>query len=144
MRLHATVRQPLHALPPSLNGLTIRLSARIWTARSRRGIARQSGCMDTQRTKWSGGRAPRFCETIRDRYEDPKSPYGIAAVVRTGTPAFVANISDEMIVSAADGDQERIRLVRALAPRSYICVPLVARGRTLGALSFATAESGRH
>jgi signal transduction histidine kinase len=33
--------------------------------------------------------------------------------------------------------------VRALGPRSYICVPLIARGRTLGALAFITTESDR-
>ena len=83
-------------------------------------------------------------QTIRDRYEDPSSPYSIAAVVRTGNPVLIPTLSDEMIVAAARGDQERIRLVRALALRSYICVPLIARGRTLGALCFATSESGRH
>src|SRR5436305_6604746 len=34
-------------------------------------------------------------------------------------------------------------MTRSLGLTSYICVPLVARGRSLGALTLATAESGR-
>jgi len=83
-------------------------------------------------------------QTLRERYEDASSPYSIEAVILSGNPVLITHRSDDMLVAAANGDQERIRLVRALAPRSYICVPLMARGRTLGALSFATAESGRH
>jgi signal transduction histidine kinase/CheY-like chemotaxis protein len=59
-------------------------------------------------------------------------------------PAFVPCITDEMIVAAARGDEERINLVRSLGLLSYICVPLVSHGRTLGALTFVTAASSRH
>ena len=56
---------------------------------------------------------------------------------------MVKEISDDMIVAAAHGDEERIRLVRSLGMRSYMIVPLTAHGRTFGALTLATAESGR-
>ena len=84
-----------------------------------------------------------LASTIRSRYEDPTSPYSPASVVRTGTPAMLREVSDDMIVAAARGDAERVALVRSLGLRSYIIVPLTARGRTLGALTLATAESGR-
>jgi len=80
---------------------------------------------------------------LRTRYEDANSPYSAAQVVRTGTPAMLQEITDDMIVASAHGDQERIAFVRSLGLRSYIIVPLTARGRTLGALTLATAESGR-
>jgi len=81
--------------------------------------------------------------TIRECYEDPDSPYSVAAVVRTARPTIVPRISDEMIQRAARGDGECIRLLRLLGLASYIGVPLVAHGRTLGALSFVSAESKR-
>jgi PAS domain S-box-containing protein len=84
-----------------------------------------------------------LARTIRDRYEDPRSPYSIQHVIRTGEPAMISQITDDMIVAAAKGDQERIEMVRSLGLVSYVCVPLVAHGRTLGALTFASAESGR-
>jgi signal transduction histidine kinase/CheY-like chemotaxis protein len=56
---------------------------------------------------------------------------------------MVKEVSDDMIVAAARGDADRIALIRSLGLRSYMIVPLTARGRTLGALTLATAESGR-
>jgi signal transduction histidine kinase len=40
-------------------------------------------------------------------------------------------------------DEEHLRLLRTLGLRSYICVPLTVSGKTIGVLTFATAESGR-
>ncbi|PYQ73856.1 MAG: histidine kinase [Acidobacteria bacterium] len=82
-----------------------------------------------------------LAKMVRARYEDPNSPNSVACVVRTSTPALVPLITDEMIVAAARGDQERVDLVRSLGLMSYVCVPLVSHGRTLGALTFATAAS---
>jgi PAS domain S-box-containing protein len=81
---------------------------------------------------------------VRRRYEDSTMPYSVSRVIRTGTPAMIPEITDEMIVAAARGDQERIGMVRSLGLKSYISVPLMAGGRALGALTLATAESGRH
>jgi signal transduction histidine kinase/CheY-like chemotaxis protein len=52
-------------------------------------------------------------------------------------------ITDEMLVAAAAGDDELLRLVRRLGLVSYVCLPLMVHGSMLGALTFATAESGR-
>jgi PAS domain S-box-containing protein len=84
-----------------------------------------------------------LARSIRDRYEDSKSPYSVPYVINTGESAMVPEVSDEMIVASARGDQERIDLIRSLGLVSYLCVPLTAHGRTLGALTFATAQSGR-
>ena len=84
-----------------------------------------------------------LARTIQSRYEDLSSPFSPAQVARTRTPAMAKEISDDMIVAAARGDSERIALVRSLGVRSYIVVPLAAGARTLGALTLATAESGR-
>ena len=40
-------------------------------------------------------------------------------------------------------DEEHLRILRQLGLKSYICVPLRSRTRTLGVLTFVTAESGR-
>jgi PAS domain S-box-containing protein len=80
---------------------------------------------------------------VRRRYENPNAPYSVTQVIRTGTPAIISEITDDTIVTAARGDAERVRLFRLLGLTSYMCVPLVAGGRSLGALTLATAESGR-
>jgi len=89
---------------------------------------------------------PAKAELARNRPERyPLQPGGqhiVAHVLATGTSEFYADVPDELLVAAAR-DQEHLKLLRALGFRSYICVPLIARGRTLGAITLATSTSGR-
>ena len=81
--------------------------------------------------------------TLQDRYpEAPDAPGGVQHVIRTATAALYPAITDDMLVASAR-DPEHLRAMRALAIRSVIMVPLVAHGRTFGALTFVHAESGR-
>jgi PAS domain S-box-containing protein len=69
---------------------------------------------------------------------------GPAAVVRTNRSELVPEIPDEMLRSAAR-DRRHLAVLRRLRIASYISVPLRARGRTLGAVTFlATAASRRY
>ncbi|MBO0350185.1 PAS domain S-box protein [Phormidium pseudopriestleyi FRX01] len=67
---------------------------------------------------------------------------GIVQVVSSGKPILIPALTEEMRVAAAR-DPEHLRLMRELGCQSCTIVPLVARGRILGAISFAIAESGR-
>ncbi|HYY57408.1 MAG TPA: PAS domain S-box protein, partial [Pyrinomonadaceae bacterium] len=73
---------------------------------------------------------------------DMSAAYGLPNVLRTGRPELVSEIPEWMLLSAAR-DEEHLRIARELGLRSYMIVPLIARGRTLGAITFVTAESGR-
>jgi PAS domain S-box-containing protein len=85
----------------------------------------------------------RLAEELRARYPvDPSSETGVANVIRRGTSELYAEIPDRMLVEAAQ-DAEHLRLMRELGLRSAMVVPLVARGRTIGALTLVAAESGR-
>ena len=55
---------------------------------------------------------------------------------------MMAEIPEDLVERAAR-DEEHKELLRKLGLRSYMVVPLVARGRTLGAISFVSVESGR-
>ena len=84
-----------------------------------------------------------LARTLQDRYpDDPDAPGGIHQVIRTATPAIYPDITDAMLVASAR-DPEHLRAMRELTIRSVIMVPLVAHGRTFGALTFVNAESGR-
>jgi PAS domain S-box-containing protein len=89
------------------------------------------------------GRA-QIAEDIRARYEDPDEPTSAQQVMRTRTMSFIREIDDQMLVTIARGDADFLSKLRALGIVSYICVPIVAHERSLGALTFANAESGRH
>ena len=73
---------------------------------------------------------------------DPESPVGTWNVLRTGQGMLVSDITNEMVV-AGTSDPELLAILRDLGLRSYIGAPLTARGRTMGVLTFVTAESGR-
>lgn len=71
---------------------------------------------------------------------DREAPYGAPAVVRSGQPIAYA-LAGERAAEAAERDL--VDRMHALGMSSALCVPLAVRGRTLGALTFVTAESGR-
>jgi signal transduction histidine kinase len=69
------------------------------------------------------------------------STTGAPNVVRTGKTEYVSQMSDPLL-HIREHDPERIRILRCLGLRSMICAPLIARGRTLGAITLFT-ETGR-
>jgi len=73
---------------------------------------------------------------------DMSAPQGLANVIRTGKPELYPHISSEMAEAAAR-TPEQLEAVRVLRLNSVMIVPLIARGRTLGAMTFVWAESGR-
>jgi PAS domain S-box-containing protein len=84
-----------------------------------------------------------LAEELHRRYPPrPSDASGVTRVLRGGESEWAAEIPDALLAAAAR-DEEHLRLARELGLRSYICVPLRSRGRTLGALTFVTAESGR-
>jgi serine phosphatase RsbU (regulator of sigma subunit) len=58
--------------------------------------------------------------------------------MRTGRSERVEDITDDDL-SAAAVDDEHLALLRALAPRSAVVVPLVSRGRVLGGITLVTS-----
>jgi PAS domain S-box-containing protein len=85
----------------------------------------------------------RWVRDLGARYPlDPDSPVGSPRVIRTGEPEWAAALPDEMLEAAAI-DDEHLRLLRELGFRSYMIVPLRARGTVLGDLALVMAESGR-
>jgi signal transduction histidine kinase/CheY-like chemotaxis protein len=81
-------------------------------------------------------------ELMRHYPPDLQAEVGIGAVFRTGAAEMVRELTDENFARGAK-DERHLSLLRSLGLRSYICVPLVVSGHTLGVLTFATAESGR-
>jgi signal transduction histidine kinase len=65
-----------------------------------------------------------------------------ARVVRTGAPVFADAVTDEMLQATAQND-DHLAVLRQLAPRSSIVVPLEARNRIIGAIAVATVEGGK-
>ena len=66
----------------------------------------------------------------------------VLRVVRTGEPLLVPEFTREMMERLAHDDRHR-ESFRRNGLRSFLIVPLTARGRTLGAITLAFSDSGR-
>ena len=73
----------------------------------------------------------------------PRADSAIVRVVRSGQPEMIAEVTDAMI-DAGTPDLEQRRMAKALGLRSAMVVPLIVGLKPFGAVSFITAESGRH
>jgi PAS domain S-box-containing protein len=86
----------------------------------------------------------RLAEELAARYPpDPEAAYGVPNVIRTKRPELFSEIPDELLQEATVDTPELLEILRELGLRSSMCVPLVARDRVLGAITFVSAESGR-
>jgi PAS domain S-box-containing protein len=87
----------------------------------------------------SKARLARELGEIRFQFD---GPHPIARALRTGQPELVAEVTDAWYAAVAQ-DAEHRRRVRELGSKSNMFVPLVARGRTLGVMTFTITDSGR-
>ncbi len=90
---------------------------------------------DPDKVKWAREITARFPADLH-------APGGVAQVIRTGTPQLVPHMTDAML-SYATQDKEYLALLRQVGFTSIIIAPLTTHGRTIGALSLISAESGR-
>ena len=80
---------------------------------------------------------------LRKTSSNVHTPLSPALVIRTSEPAIVLDVTDGVLVEAAGGDPDRLRVLRSLNLLSYLCIPLRIQGRTIGAVTMARADSGR-
>lgn len=79
---------------------------------------------------------------LQRRYPpEPDGSSGLAKTIRTGQSEIYPVITDALLVATAK-DEEQLAILRQVGFNSAMIVPLVARGRGLGAITFVWAESG--
>ena len=91
--------------------------------------------LDPLKVKWA--------TELEQRYPtNPNDSFGAPQVIRSGQSALYSEVPDSVLYGIAR-DASHLNSLRQVGIKSLICVPMRARGRTLGAISFATAESDR-
>src|SRR5437899_1134690 len=90
---------------------------------------------DPSRMEWAGEFQKRFGKNA-------SAPQGVAHVMRTGKAKIYTDIPDSMLFALAQ-DAEHFKILQELGLASAMVVPLIARDRTLGAITFASENPAR-
>jgi PAS domain S-box-containing protein len=86
----------------------------------------------------------RSANELAEKYPpDPSGAYGVPNVIRTGKAELFAEIPDDLLRGATRDTPELYELLRELGLKSSMCVPLIARNRIFGAITFVSGASGR-
>ena len=83
---------------------------------------------------------PRLGEHRTFGEDDPGST---AQVLRTGRSVLLPGLPDGALYGPEVGGGEHLEVLRELEPRSLMSVPLLARGRTLGAMTLVSSRPDR-
>ena len=90
---------------------------------------------DPQRSEWAREFQKKFSTNTA-------APHGVAHVMRSGKAKIYTDIPDSMLIALAQ-DAEHFKILQELGLASAMVVPLVARGRTLGAITLASENPAR-
>jgi PAS domain S-box-containing protein len=78
---------------------------------------------------------------VRRRRRESGTESESLQVLQTGQAVLATDVRETRVADLSEGEAETMA---RLAPRSYMLVPLTARGRVLGALTFLSTTEGRH
>jgi PAS domain S-box-containing protein len=85
-----------------------------------------------------------FALELERRYPSrPEDETGVYAVIRSGKSELYPEITDQMLVEGAR-DDAHLGALRQLGMTSAMVVPIVARDRTVGAITLVSSTPGRH
>ncbi|HEV8682209.1 MAG TPA: PAS domain S-box protein [Actinomycetota bacterium] len=74
---------------------------------------------------------------------NPDAPEGVPKVLRTGRSELHPEADARLLAADADDPEGQARVLEPMGIASWMCVPLMARGRILGAVSFISRRAGR-
>ncbi|HSO40798.1 MAG TPA: ATP-binding protein, partial [Labilithrix sp.] len=83
-----------------------------------------------------------LCARLKEVPLDPRRPHFASALLETGQPALRSEVEAGYVESVAQ-NEEHLRALRELDPRSIMTVPLAGRGRVRGALTFVSSAPTR-
>ena len=73
----------------------------------------------------------------------PDGPHPLMQMIQTQAPVLVEDIEESQLAEITH-DEEHAEILNKLSFRSYMALPLVARGRLFGALTLARSDPDRH
>ncbi len=83
----------------------------------------------------------RLVEEMREKYPPTVASHPVQVAIRTGETQLIPDL--QAVAEEMAHDAEHVKSIRRIANTSGIVAPLIARGRTLGAISLGTVEPQR-
>jgi signal transduction histidine kinase len=103
----------------------------------------EEGILDRVVVKHTNKSKNGIIKELASRYPaDPHAPGGVYTGLTSGKAVLYPEISKDLLKERAQ-DSEHLRLLEELGLQSVMIVPLKGREQVFGAITFATAESGR-
>jgi PAS domain S-box-containing protein len=106
-------------------------------------IAGPGGAIERRAVEHAGGRQEAIRAVLEAHPIRPDAQIGVPAVIRTGRSELDRVASPLSIASDVEEPEALADELGDVEVRSTMCVPLIARRRTLGAILFVSAESER-
>jgi PAS domain S-box-containing protein len=106
-------------------------------------IVQPDGSIARLAVEHAGGRHRDVLERLREHEFDLAADVGVPHVVRTGEGELHPEADSRLVAADVHDPDSLAGELESLGICSWMCVPLAARGRTLGAISLLSAESRR-
>jgi signal transduction histidine kinase len=106
-------------------------------------IVGPGGAIERKAVEHAGGRQDIIRAILEAHPIRPDADAGVPAVIRTGRSELMTHASPLSTAADVEAPTELAAALEEVAVHSTMCVPLIARRRTLGAILFVSAESRR-
>ncbi|HET6402697.1 MAG TPA: GAF domain-containing protein [Candidatus Kapabacteria bacterium] len=107
-------------------------------------LVEDDGSITRAMTRDNNGEQQEMLTNHRDGHPMPlTASYGYPRVIKTGKSQFIPGVSERIASRLFPLPPEAELVLDGLLVRSFICVPLIARGHTLGALTLLTTNGNR-
>jgi PAS domain S-box-containing protein len=106
-------------------------------------IVTEDGTIERAAVEHAGGRQDVVRAILSAHTIASDAASGVPEVIRTGRSELCADASPLSVAADAENPERLAQSLQEIDVRSTMCVPLIARRRTLGAILFVSAESGR-
>jgi PAS domain S-box-containing protein len=84
-----------------------------------------------------------LAEDLYDAYKDlPTSEYGVQSLLQNGKPELIETISDTFLQKYSP-NKKTLKIVKEIGLKSYMGVPLIARRKIIGAITFSSIRDFR-
>ena len=106
-------------------------------------MLREDGSIERVAVEHGGGRQEVVRAILAGHELNPDALSGVPQVIRTGHSELQAESTPVTLASDVDRPEQLAAALAEVDVHSTMCVPLIARGRTLGGILFVSAESAR-